>query len=266
MLEIRLKNGLFTEAEDISQAHPKPYRYTKPAIVSLLAAFALSTLGGCRRTQSRLDFNQDVQPILASRCFSCHGPDPEMRKAGLRLDHAEWALKKRPHRADAIVPGHPEKSELVKRIESKDPHYLMPQSDQGEAKPMSPAEIATLKEWIRQGAVYRPHWAFAAPARPPVPLSQSDAAWVKTPVDNFILAKLEKAGLHSSPEADRTTLVRRVTLDLTGLLPTPDETLAFVNDTSPNAYEQLVDGLLARPTFGEQRARYWLDYARFADT
>ena len=146
MLEIRLKNGLFTEAEDISQAHPKPYRYTKPAIVSLLAAFALSTLGGCRRTQSRLDFNQDVQPILASRCFSCHGPDPEMRKAGLRLDHAEWALKKRPHRPDAIVPGHPEKSELVKQIESKDPHYLMPQSDQGEAKPMSPAEIATLKE------------------------------------------------------------------------------------------------------------------------
>jgi hypothetical protein len=266
MLEIRLKNGLFTEAGDISQAHPKPYRCTKPAMVSLLAAFALSTLGGCRRTQSRLDFNQDIQPILASRCFSCHGPDPEMRKAGLRLDHAEWALKKRPHRPDAIVPGHPEKSELVKRIESKDPHYLMPQSDQGEAKPMSPEEIATLKEWIRQGAVYRPHWAFAAPARPPVPPPQSDAVWVKTPVDNFILAKLEKAGLHSSPEADRTSLVRRVTLDLTGLLPTPDETLAFVNDTSPNAYEHLVDGLLARPTFGEQRARYWLDYARYADT
>jgi Protein of unknown function (DUF1553)/Protein of unknown function (DUF1549)/Planctomycete cytochrome C/Concanavalin A-like lectin/glucanases superfamily len=266
MLEIWLKNGLFMLPEDMTQAHTKPYRWTKPAIVSVLAAFALSTLGGCRRTQSRLDFNQDVQPILASRCFSCHGPDPEMRKAGLRLDHAEWALKKRPHRPDAIVPGHPEKSELVRRIESKDPHYLMPQSDRGEAKPMSPAEIATLKEWIRQGAVYRPHWAFEAPVRPPVPLPQSDAAWVKTPIDNFILAKLEKAGLHSSPEADRTTLVRRVTLDLTGLLPTPDETRAFVNDTSPNAYEHLVDGLLARPTFGEQRARYWLDYARYADT
>src|SRR5882762_8171803 len=141
MLEIRLKNGQFTEAEDISQAHPKPYRCTKPAIVSLLAAFALSTLGGCRRTQSRLDFNQDVQPILASRCFSCHGPDPEMRKAGLRLDHAEWAMKKRDGHRDAIVPGHPEKSELVKRIESKDPHHLMPQTSLGEAKALKPEEI-----------------------------------------------------------------------------------------------------------------------------
>ena len=234
--------------------------------VSLLAAFALSTLVGCRRTQSRLDFNQDVQPILASRCFSCHGPDPEMRKAGLRLDLAEWALKKRQHRPDAIVPAHPEKSELVKRIESDDPHYRMPRSDRGEAKPMSAAEIATLKEWIRQGAVYRPHWAFEAPVRPPVPLPKSDAAWVKTPIDNFILEKLHKAGLHFSPEADRRTLVRRVTLDLTGLLPTPEETQVFVNDTSPEAYEHLVDGLLARPTFGEQRARYWLDYARYADT
>lgn len=266
MWDIRLKNGLFTEVEHISQTRPKLYRHSKPAILSLLAAFALSTLGGCRRTQSRLDFNQDVQPILASRCFSCHGPDPEMRKAGLRLDQAEWALKKRPQHPDAIVPWHPEKSELVKRIESTDPHYLMPHSDQGEAKPLSRAEIATLKEWIRQGAVFRPHWAFEAPERPAVPPPQSDAAWAKTPIDNFILAKLGKAGLHASPEADRATLIRRVTLDLTGLLPTPDETHAFVNDTSPNAYELLVDGLLARPTFGEQRARYWLDYARYADT
>ncbi len=266
MVEIRLKNGLFTEAEHIRQAHPKPYRYTKPTIVSLLAAFALSTLGGCRRTQSRLDFNQDVQPILASRCFSCHGPDPEMRKAGLRLDFAEWALRKRPNHPDAIVPGHPERSELVKRIESKDPRYLMPQVAQGEAKPMNAGEIATLREWIREGAVYRPHWAFEVPVRPSVPLPQTAAAWVKTPIDNFILAKLEKASLHPSPEADRATLIRKVTLDLTGLLPTPGEVLAFVNDTSPDAYEHLVDGLLARPTFGEHRARYWLDDARYADT
>ena len=129
----------FMEAENISQAQHKPYRYTKLAFVSLLAAFVLSAGLACRRTATRhLDFNQDVQPILASRCFSCHGPDPEMRKAGLRLDVAEWALRKRPQHPDPIVPGHPEKSELVKRIESKDPHYLMPQSDQGEAKPMSP--------------------------------------------------------------------------------------------------------------------------------
>ncbi len=110
-----------------------------------------------------LDFNQDVQPILASNCFSCHGPDPEMRKAGLRLDLEESAFKKRPGHPDAIVPGHPEQSELIKRIESKDPHYLMPQSSQGEAKPMKPEEIAILKEWVKEGAVYRPHWAFEKP-------------------------------------------------------------------------------------------------------
>jgi hypothetical protein len=257
----------FMEADHISQAQHKPYRYTKPALVSLLAALVLSAGLACRRTSARqLDFNQDVQPILASRCFSCHGPDPEMRKAGLRLDLAEWALRKRPQHPDAIVPGHPEKSELVKRIESKDPHYLMPQVAQGEAKPIDAGEIATLREWIREGAVYRPHWAFEVPVRPFVPPPQTGDAWVKTPVDSFILARLEKAGLHSSPEADRATLIRRVTLDLTGLLPTPEEVLAFVNDTSPDAYEHLVDGLLARPTFGEQRARYWLDYARYADT
>lgn len=239
------------------------------AIASLLTSLLLSALAGCSRPSAaarHLDFNQDVQPILASRCFSCHGPDPEMRKAGLRLDLGEWALRKRPHHPDAIVPGHPEKSELVKRISSKDPHYLMPQNAQGVAKPMSAGEIATLREWIKEGAVYRPHWAFEVPKRPAVPTAQSNAAWVKTPIDNFILAKLEKAGLQPSPGADKRTLIRRVTLDLTGLLPTPEEVRAFVNDTSPDAYEHLVDRLLARPTFGEQRARYWLDYARFADT
>ena len=189
-----------------------------------------------------------------------------MRKANLRLDLAESALRKRPGRPDAIVPGHPEKSELVKRIKSKDPHYLMPQVAQGEAKPMAAGEIATLTEWIREGAVYRPHWAFEAPLRPALPARRTEAAWVKTPIDNFILAKLEQAGLDPSAAADRATLIRRVTLDLTGLLPAPEEVLAFVNDTSPNAYERVVDGLLARPTFGEQRARYWLDYARYADT
>jgi hypothetical protein len=189
-----------------------------------------------------------------------------MRKAGLRLDLAEWALRKRPHHPDAIVPGHPGKSELVKRIESKDPHYLMPQVAEGEAKPMSAGEIATLTEWIREGAVYRPHWAFEVPKRPTVPLPHVDAGWVKTQIDNFILAKLEKAGLQPSPEADKASLIRRVTLDLTGLLPTPNEVQAFVNDSSPDAYEHLVDRLLERPTFGEQRARYWLDYARYADT
>src|SRR5262249_9447626 len=187
-----------------------------------------------------LDFNQDVQPILASRCFSCHGPDPEMRKAGLRLDLAESAMKKREGHRDAIVPGHPEKSELVKRIESKDPHYLMPQDAQGEAKPMKADEIATLKEWIKQGAVYRPHWAFENPVRPAVPHNPQSDAWAKNAIDNFIFAKLNKEGLSTSAEADKSALLRRVTLDLTGLLPTPEEVHAFVKDPSPDAYEHLV--------------------------
>ena len=243
--------------------------------MACLAGVMLGTTAGCHSRQNsegasqgarHLDFNQDVQPILAANCFSCHGPDPEMRKAGLRLDLEESAFRKRPGHPDAIVPGHPEQSELINRIESKDSHHLMPQSSQGEAKPMKAAEIAVLKEWIKEGAVYRPHWAFEKPARPQMPASAQGDGWAKTPIDAFILARLKKEGLHPSPEADKATLIRRATLDLTGLLPTPAEVRAFVNDSSPQAYEHLVDGLLARPSFGEQRARYWLDYARYADT
>ena len=239
--------------------------------MTLLASFAL-ILAGCRKSPLRagagqhLDFNQDVQPILAERCFSCHGPDPEMRKAGLRLDLEESAMRKRPGHPDAIVPGHPEKSELIKRIESKDSHYLMPQSAQGDAKPMKPDEIAVLKEWIREGAVYRPHWAFEKPARPALPAAAAGDSWVKTPIDAFLLERMKKEGLHPSPEAGKEALIRRVTLDLTGLLPTPAEVRAFVSDNTPQAYEHIVDELLARAAFGEQRARYWLDYVRYADT
>ena len=189
-----------------------------------------------------------------------------MRKAGLRLDLAESAMKKRPGHPDAIVPGHPDQSELIKRIESKDPHHLMPQTSEGEAKPMKPEEIAILREWVKEGAEYRPHWAFEAPSRPALPAPAKGSDWAKNPIDRFILARLQKEGLQPAPEADRQTLIRRVTLDLTGLLPTPAEVQRFVKDASPDAYEHLVDGLLARPTFGEQRARYWLDYARYADT
>ena len=259
--------ALMWGVEGINQTDSNPYRHTKLVLLLIVVVFVLAAIVGCHRSDARrVDFNQDVQSILASRCFSCHGPDPEMRKANLRLDLAEWALRKRPNHPDAIVPGHPEKSELVKRIESKDPHYLMPQVADGEAKPMTAAEIATLKEWIRQGAVYRPHWSFEVPQRPAVPKPERDSAWAKTPADHFVLAKLERSGLNPSAETDKRTLIRRVTLDLTGLLPTPEEVLAFVNDTSPNAYERVVDTLLSRPSFGEQRARYWLDYARYADT
>jgi Protein of unknown function (DUF1553)/Protein of unknown function (DUF1549)/Planctomycete cytochrome C/Concanavalin A-like lectin/glucanases superfamily len=232
----------------------------------------IATGAGCHgrhsetaQTHAHLDFNQDVQPILASNCFSCHGPDPEMRKANLRLDLEESAFRKRPGKPDAIVPGHPEKSEMIRRIESHDPHYLMPQSAQGEAKPMKPEEVAILRQWVAEGAHYRPHWAFEKPVRPAVPPLQA-AGWAKTPIDAFILRRLNKEGLQPSPQADKHTLIRRVTLDLTGLLPTPAEVDQFVQDTSPQAYEHLVDRLLASPAFGEQRARYWMDYARYADT
>ena len=218
------------------------------------------------RTTQQLDFNQDVQPILASNCFSCHGPDPEMRKGGLRLDLQESAFRKRPGHPDAIVAGHPEQSELIKRIESKDPHHLMPQSAQGEAKPMKLEDIAILKEWVKEGAVYRPHWAFDKPLRPALPAVTQNDSWAKTPIDAFILARLKKEGLHPGPEASKETLIRRVTLDLTGLLPTPAEVRGFMKDSSPQAYEHLVDRLLAKPAYGEERARRWLDYARYADT
>ncbi len=156
----------------------------------VLAGALLATTSGCRRdhseiarssTRQQLDFNQDVQPILASNCFSCHGPDPEMRKANLRLDLEESAFRKRPGKPDAIVPGKPGSSEIIRRIESKDPHYLMPQSPQGEAKPMKPEEIAILRQWIAEGAHYRPHWAFEKPTRPAVPQLKA-AAWAQTPM------------------------------------------------------------------------------------
>jgi hypothetical protein len=188
-----------------------------------------------------------------------------MRKGGLRLDLEESAFRKRSGRRDAIVPGHPESSELIRRIESKDPHYLMPQSAQGEAKPMKPGEIAILRQWIAEGAHYKPHWAFDPPIRSALP-EVREKGWAKSPVDFFILARLEKEGLHPAPEADKGTLIRRATLDLTGLLPTPKEVDAFVKDTSPQAFEHVVDRLQASPRFGEQRARYWLDYVRYADT
>jgi len=238
----------------------------------LVAVALLGPAVGCRNRArnvaggKHLDFNQDVQPILASHCFTCHGPDPEMRKGGLRLDLEEAAFKKRPGHPDAIVPGYPDKSELIKRIESHDQHRLMPQTSQGEAKPMKAEEIAILREWVKEGAAYRPHWAFDQPERASLPAAETADPWVKNPIDAFVLARMKQDGLHPSPEADKTTLIRRVSLDLTGLLPTPAEVKAFVNDKSPQAYEHLVDGLLARPSYGEHRARYWLDYARYADT
>ena len=205
------------------------------------------------------DFNRDVRPILAGKCFKCHGPDEKARKADLRLDHREVAVK-----AGAITPGKPDQSGLVKRITSDDADVVMPPPHV--KNPLIPREKDILKAWIAAGANYDPHWAFVAPKRPPLPQITNHESQITNPIDAFVLARLEKEGLKPAPEADKFTLVRRLSLDLIGLPPTPAEADAFVKDDSPQAYEKLVDRLLASPHYGERWARRWLDLARYADT
>ncbi|MEY2982678.1 MAG: hypothetical protein RL562_2905 [Planctomycetota bacterium] len=205
------------------------------------------------------DFTTEVRPILADRCFACHGPDAEARRAGLRLDVAEAASATLESGRRAIVPGRPQDSELVRRIRSSDPDRVMPPP--GEHDALSEAERRILEGWIEAGAEYHPHWAFVAPQRPPVP--GGDALH---PVDAFVRARLAAEGLSPSPAADRATLCRRVHLDLIGLPPTPEELESFVADDREDAYERLVDRLLADPRYGERQARRWLDLARYADT
>jgi len=204
------------------------------------------------------DFTRDVRPILSNVCFKCHGPDDKKRGGKLRLDDRAAAIKK-----GAIKPGKPEGSELVHRIFSDDPEQAMPPPS--EVKRLSPAQKDVLKRWIAAGAEYAPHWAFVAPRVAPPP-AVKNPAWVRTPVDAFVLAKLEAAGLSPQKEADRGILARRVALDLTGLPPTPEEADAFLKDPAPDAYEKYVDRLLASPHYGERWARRWLDLARYADT
>ena len=205
-----------------------------------------------------VDFNREVRPILSNNCFACHGPDDKARKADLRLDQRAAALKK-----EAFVPGKPDESELVRRITSTEASELMPPAKSG--KKLSKAEIAILTRWIKEGANYAKHWAYVPPVRPEPPAVQ-DAGWVKTPIDRFLLARLEKEGLKPQPEADRYALARRLALDLTGLPPTPAEAEAFAKDPSPDAYERYVDVLLQKPAYGEHWARLWLDLARYADS
>jgi hypothetical protein len=207
----------------------------------------------------RVDFGRDVRPILSDHCFRCHGPDAGQRKARFRLDVRDSAVTK-----GAIVPGKPAESELVARATAENEAERMPPADSG-VKPLSAAQIDVLKRWIEQGAEYRAHWAFIPPARPPLPLPDGRGS-DKNPIDQFIVAKLQQVGLQTSPEADPVTLLRRVTLDLTGLPPTPAEVDAYLADRRPDRYERLVDRLLASPRFGERMALDWLDAARFADT
>ncbi len=219
--------------------------------------------GAASKTPSKVSFNQSIAPILSENCYPCHGPDPGARKAKLRLDRAEFAYAPHDKSGPAIIPGQVSKSPLVQKIEAKNPKDRMPPPEAH--KTLKPEQIAALREWVRQGAVYEEHWSFIAPKEQPLP-AVANKSWVRTPIDNFILARLEREGLSPSPQADKRSLIRRVTYDLIGLPPTPEEVEAFVADNSPNAYEKIVDRLLASPRYGEHRAHYWLDVARYGDT
>lgn len=211
----------------------------------------------------QIDFNRDVRPILARNCFKCHGPDDKARKARLRLDVREGALKEAKSGEPIIAPRQPEHSELMRRIAATGEREIMPPPASKLA--LTEQEKTTLRRWIAGGAEYTQHWAFAPPRASPLPrVSRSD--WPKNGIDHFTLAGMEAAGLGPSPRADRFTLIRRVYLDLIGLPPTPAEVDAFVNDRSEAAYEKLVDHVLSSPHYGERWARRWLDLARYADT
>ena len=204
-----------------------------------------------------IDFNRDIRPLLSDKCFHCHGPDRVQREAGLRLDVESSA------HSQAIVPGDPDSSEMVVRILSNDPDRKMPPTESG--KSLTDDEIKLLSKWVRSGAKYDEHWSFVAPRQVDLPNSKFHG-WDANPIDAFVAKRLEAAGLTPSPRADKATLLRRVTLDLTGLPPTTSEVDTFLNDETDSAYETVVDRLLASERYGERMAQQWLDAARYADT
>ncbi|HWA97129.1 MAG TPA: DUF1553 domain-containing protein [Pirellulales bacterium] len=229
--------------------------------VALVALLAPAGRVRAEAPSQRLSYNRDIRPILSDKCFRCHGPDAAHRQADLRLDRREDAVSQK-GACRAIVPGKPHESELYRRAASPEAEERMPPADSG--LELSAEQIAVLKRWIEEGAEYEPHWAFVGPKRAPIPAG--DDGWSRNPIDRFVLANLERLGIKPSAEATPEALIRRVTLDLTGLPPTPEETEAFVSSTDPGRYEALVDRLLASPRFGERLALDWLDLARYADT
>ena len=204
-------------------------------------------------------FSRDVRPILSDACYKCHGPDDKERKGELLLSEFEGALKGGKSGEAAIVPGKPALSEMIKRLHSDDPDEQMPPPSTKKA--LTPEQIVVLEKWIASGAKYEKHWAFQAPVAPPVPKSEAS-----NPIDAFVRSTLAESGLKPSPEADKAALYRRVSFDLIGLPPTPEDLAAYLSDSSPDAYEKAVDRLLASPQYGERWARKWLDLARYADT
>ena len=235
-------------------------RVVLQTLVFLPAVFVICMLEPSHAQDSAVNFNRDIRALLSDRCFHCHGPDEEDRKAGLRLDTRdgdEGAL-------NALKPGDVKGSELFMRITSDDPDTVMPPPE-AHKKPLSQQEQALFKAWIEQGAKYEAFWAFTSLETPPTP-TVSDDSWAANSLDRFVMRKLDQSGVSPQPTADRRTLLRRLSLDLTGLPPSREEIENFLADKSENAYEGAVDRLLRSPRFGEHLARHWLDLVRFADT
>jgi hypothetical protein len=225
--------------------------------LSIILGLSLSSaLASSARAEDPIAFNRDIRPILSEHCFQCHGPAGASRQADLRLDDAGAARRVLDH-------GQGERSELVRRILAADSDQRMPPVDS--RKSLTERQKQLLVQWVKQGADYQPLWSLMTPERP-TPPTVKQTAWIAGEIDRFILHRLERERLEPSPPADRTTLVRRVTLDLTGLPPTPDEVADFLSDTSASAYERLIDRLLASPCYGEHRAAAWLEASRYADT
>jgi len=242
-------------------------------LLILGAGISVALLNACSNTAMYdnaipdvVSYNYDVRPILSDKCFNCHGPDAQKREAGLRLDiasEAYKALQEHPQK-HALVPGNPEASELFARITTTDTSLLMPKVS-SKLPRLSEHEVEILKKWIAQGAKYEPHWAFVVPQKAALP-AVNEKSWPVNEIDYFILSKMERQGLSPNETADKERLLKRVCMDLTGILPTPEQTAAFVNDASANAYEKQVDRLLQLPQFGEKMAIGWMDLARFADS
>ena len=211
-----------------------------------------------------IDFNRDIRPVLSENCFQCHGPDAAKRKADLRLDTREGATQSRDG-VQAVDPADLAKSELLARIMATDPDTRMPPPEANSR--LAPQQVKLLSEWVMAGGEYKRHWAFNKPVRQPPPSLAADrSAWAKNAVDVFVAARQVESGVVPSLQAPKATLLRRVSLDLTGLPPTPAQITAFVSDKSPDAFERVVDGLLQSPHYGERWGRHWLDTARYADS
>lgn len=236
-----------------------------PSALRPVLAIGLATLLFNVLTQAAgpVQYTRDIRPLLSDNCFACHGPDPDSRKAKLRLDTKDGLFGETRKEGPVVTPGSLEKSSLWKRMVTDDKDDRMPPPESH--KELKPEQRDKIKEWILAGAPWQSHWSFEKPTRPASP-NVHDTAWVRNPIDGFILARLEEKGLAPAPEADRRTLARRVSFDLTGLPPRPAEVERFVKDRSSDAYERFVKRLLSSPHYGEHRARYWLDAARYADT